>query len=172
MASFSSHFILDTIPHYDYSIAINDFSTPYKLALDFLFTLTIFLFVFWLSVKKSNAFLQEPIDNRHKLWAQEGIRYLNFLGLVVLGIFFAWLPDIFKILTYNQSGNVVIEYINKFHVQIHSRHYLAASLGLILQIILSISCAIIAKGVATENELNQQVQILNEEFEEVFTTKN
>lgn len=170
-ASFLSHFLLDGLPHHDYSVYNDSRINTYALGLDALFTLGVFLIIFWSQVKALTKTLQRSVEGRARSKTREGIMCLPLFSFVLCGIYFAWLPDALNVLS---AEITTLVRFKQFHDSFHSSTISDIYIGYFLQT--SISIILLLLTVSQVGKLKKQMALefraeqIGEEAERWFAT--
>ena len=167
-ACFFSHFLLDSIPHYDYALKGNDPISVHILLIDLLFGLSGFAFVFWQQIRAIAEGLPCPIANLQKPDVKEKFRHIPLLITALSGIFFAWLPDMLLIL-FGPSQNVIFYYFKMIHGWAHNSWMPPVLIGCYIQTAIYIGCAMMAKWqieiIEAGLKIEKNAMQIGEEFE-------
>lgn len=162
-ASFASHFLLDSIPHYEYTLDLNNPSEAYKLAFDILSVFAAFFIIFWSRIKRLTTPLQYPECERAQIPPKENLFNLNFLLAIWLGIFFSCLPDVLTHISYPLT-NLLLKNFKKFHDLFHTSTTVSMSTGYTIQILLYFALTFLTKFLAKKNAFEQLTQVIDEEY--------
>lgn len=132
-SSFVSHFLLDYIPHFDYSIDGPDYvENVFKVSADLLFAFVFFAIAFRWALKLIVRALNAPIGTLKEPAVRRNLRYLPLLGVLSCGIFSALLPDIIVQISKLLPVGALIGF-TRLHDLLHSRVGLDAWQGLFVQ---------------------------------------
>ncbi len=135
---FLSHFILDSIPHYDYSIYPDPLENIYKILID----VGIFTIIFWFIFRKQFAslidLLNQPMSELHKTKNKDRFRHLPFFFMVVIGLLVALLPDILSMAVPSPDKIFLLGKIQNLHKSVHSNELMDILPGMYVQIFTSV----------------------------------
>jgi hypothetical protein len=93
ICSFVSHFLLDSVPHYDYSIVGLDQLDVLKITADIILAGIIFAIAFHGSFVVTHGSLVVMLEELD-IGVKSGLRRLPMLGTLIIGVFFSVLPDV------------------------------------------------------------------------------
>mgnify|MGYP001569832704 CR=1 FL=1 len=168
--SLGSHFFLDSIPHYDYTLNLDNHMDTYKLAADALSAGIAFLLIFWHRIRTIVAPLRDSIREHESILPKESRLNLAQFVTIWLGIFFACLPDILNRLLYPTS-NFFIKNLKKVHDFSHVSEKADILIGCYIQVVIYLVIIFLARYLAKKNFIEQVGEIASKEYAQLFTVK-
>lgn len=170
MFSFASHFLLDKIPHSEYTLSINNPEDTYKLTLDILSALAAFFVIFWPRVKTIVSPLQYDTKRSEPILPRK-ISFSPILFLAIwLGVFFACLPDII-IRVFYPTSNLFLKNFSKFHAFFHASKTSDVWIGYCIQTIIYLVVVFWARYLAKNNYTEQIAEWAGREYIKCFSGK-
>lgn len=166
MLAFCSHFLLDSLPHYDYSIYTNNKTDNIvKVMFDLALALAISVFLLKKPFQNLIQWLRIPVEFHGLSLAKQKMKGLPVVFMALTGIFMAIIPDVVAVLS-RYFG--ILNGYRKFHDYFHASSYTDIVSGSIAEIFVTLILILLniksAKRLENETRLKTVIEEINGEM--------
>ncbi len=163
LISFLSHFVLDHIPHWDYSIYDNRFEAATNLSIDcgILSVITIFILM---------SLVYDVDDDKRVRHAIIQSREIGSYWLFISAAVFSMLPDLIILASKNTESKIV-DYFFLVHHRLHSQIHLSYINGMLTQIVTTIVLIWVLKKSSEKLLMKKNEIFVSYEYEVQFNMK-
>ena len=162
--AFTSHFLLDAVPHYDYSVYNSMTFDFYKIIFDATVAFAMGAVVFGNFLKETSLGLDHPAYKLKEPAIKDRFRHIPFLLTVIASAFASILPDIIINILRNHEGLAIMLFW-QIHYFFHGSPSLTMTYGLISQGGLSIILGLYLLKLSTRLKTKLDSEQLGREVE-------